>query len=435
MVLNYSKVFIDQIKPDSHDVGVIDSDFNWSGQTDVREDSIKYGTYNSIHYPLARNPKPVNSCENYFTANKDDWSDSPLLNPTLSDSKRYSYGRNGFVRYGKLDNYSGLVIKQILAGTDGDYNIYDDNISSSVNEECLDKYITGSTLMEETERVSNDVFVYQYNFVVFSRPKAFSYKNPIDTDVSIRLANYVFPLSSGTVTLSLEGENKTGLEVIPFYTGLGGFDAKWYNNEVFDYDQQVEVVWTVYDTAIPSNLLTIRYWFKTVKDLTGPRISNVSPADDSVDNAVSTCISFDIEDFELGVNINSLELYVNNVEVSHSDLTITLLDNENGYHVSYCTENDFLYGDVIPVSIYVEDSSEDKNNIFFVFSFTTKESDKPLFIDATPDEFLENVSITTDISVVVSDGGAGIDKENTSLTVDGVEQVDQQMLPIVYRQV
>lgn len=432
MSISYAKVFIDQIKPDPSYVSVIDEDKQWSSSTSIGDFEILEAEFNAVYFPLVQNPRPGFGSLNYLTEQGDDWSDSPTLNPSLPDKKRYSYGRRGTERYGSLDLYSGLVIKQTVAETDGDFNIYNVKTHNDISEYCLAKYIEGEVLIEETELPSNDIIVYQYNFVVFSRPKAFSYKNPVDTDVSIRLANYVFPLNSGTVTLSLGGENKSGLEVTPFYSGLGGFDATWYNNVLFDYDEQVDVVWTVYDTAIPPNLITIKYWFRTLKDLVGPRISNIYPLDDSTGVAVNTCISFDIEDFELGVNIDSLELYVNNIEIPHSSMTIEEIDR--GYSVSYCTTTDYLYGDVIAVSIYVEDSSPDKNSLFHVFSFTTKESDKPLFISGSPREFSDRVTMETDVGVIVSDGGAGIGDSDTYLEIDGVKQEEATKLPIIYRQ-
>jgi hypothetical protein len=188
----------------------------------------------------------------------------------------------------------------------------------------------------------------------------------------------------------------------------------------------------VYDTAVPPNQITIKYWFRTLKDLVGPRISNVYPVDNTVDVDVDTCISFDILDFEMGVNINSLELYINNVEIPQASMTIDELNK--GYSISYCTTTSYLYGDVIPVSVYVEDSSPDKNSLFHVFSFTTKESDKPLFIDSTPREFSDNVTIETDVGVVVSDGGSGINPDSTFIEIDGVKQEEATRLPIIYRQ-
>jgi hypothetical protein len=297
----------------------------------------------------------------------------------------------------------------------------------------LEKNIEGSILMEETEQVSEFTTVFQYNFVVYSTPKAFSYKNPINTNVSIRMANYVFPLNSGTVTLSLDGEEKEGLEVVPFYGGLGGFDTTWVNDSPFGYNEQVDVEWRVFDEDTPPNEIIVKYWFRTVKDLTGPRITDVSPADDSIDNDVDTCVSFTIRDFELGVNINSLELYVNNILISNNSLTISEILSGDGYEISFCPAENFLYGDIIPVSIYIEDSSEDKNSLFYVFSFTTKESSEPLLHDVTPNEFSSYNPTDTTVGVVISDGGSGLDEQTLSFTVDGEEESDLRKLPIIYR--
>jgi hypothetical protein len=430
---NFSVVHVTQYKPDSYTTGVRDDLFQWESSIVERTFDEVCGEYNAVSLTRIQNPRPIAGVDGFLTDDPDEWSDSPALAPTLSDNLRFAYGRDGHARYGKLDVYSGVVINQILAGKEGSYNIYEELNKSSIGINSIVKYIDGSVLMEETEQVSNQLYVYQYNFMVSAKPKPFSYKNPINTDVSIRLSNYIYVLNSGTVTLSLDGEDKD-LEVVPFHGGLEGFDATWYNDKSFDYDDQIQVEWNVYDTAVPPNKIIVKYWFRTVRDLTGPRIYNVDPVDDEVSVDVNTCISFDVKDFELGVNINSLEFYVNNILVPLTDMTITVLSSEDGYHVSYCPTTQFLYGDVIPVSIYVEDSSPDKNSLFYVFSFTTEVSSKPLLVENIPRAFDDDVSIETDISVVISDGGSGLEEESTALTIDGVEETEAQKEPIIYRQ-
>lgn len=430
---NSAVVRITQFLPDSYYRYVSMSDLSSVGSIVEQQTSgSNEGSMGFQLLPAIQNPKPVQGQEGIVTDNPEDWSDSPTLAPTLNDWKRYAYGR-GDSRYGRLDQYHGVIIEQKDFSREGDYSIEEYQTNMELLLTSLEKNITGEILIEDHERASGEVTVYQYDLVVYASPVPYSYKNPIDTDVSIRLSNYIYPLNSSTITLSLNGETKTGLTVTPFSGGLGGFDALWTNNQDFDYNETVWVEWRVYDTADPANEVVIKYWFRTVRDLTGPRLSSQSPQDDETDVSVDSCIQFTLRDYEHGVNINSLEFYVNNVLIQNSECTIAEISTSDGYSISYCPNKDFLYGDEIPVSIYVEDNSEDKNYSFFVYSFTTEYSDEPRLVGEDPTPCTGYHPINKNISVDIVDGGHGVDSTSIILGV-GDETVNPRKAPIIYRE-
>jgi hypothetical protein len=265
-------------------------------------------------------------------------------------------------------------------------------------------------------------------------PEPFSYRNPVDVDVSIRLSNYVNPLNSGTVTLYLEGEEKQNLTITPFYAGLGGFDALWTNNKEFDYDTQIDVEWRVFDEASPANEFVMRYWFKTVPDLTGPRISSMSPADNATGVSVDSCVQFVIRDYEETVNIDTLELYVNNQLAESPELVVTPVSTSDGYTVRYCPEKDFLYGDEVPVSVYVEDTSVSSNYLFHTYSFTTETSSAPRVVNTDPTACRKYKPTTQDVEVDIVDGGHGLDEDSVLFSVDDRVVPNPRKLPIIYRE-
>lgn len=391
------------------------------------------GYYTAVSLEDVQNPLPASErSSDYETEDSDTWSDSPINQPGLLDSKRYGYGRFG-TRYRNLDSFAGVVIHDRDFSNSIEYNYVEKDYSGEGSVRDYGLSSEGHLLMQDHESVSGDVTVEQYNFLVSAFPSPFSYKNSVDTDVSIKLSNYTYPLNSGTITLELDGEEKTPLEIVPFYTGLGGFTAKWYNDQEFDYNEQVDVVWRVYDEAPSPNEVVYSYWFRTVADHIGPRISNKSPAGGSTGVAIDSCISFDLRDFETGVNISTLECYVNNVYIDSSTMIIEELSSSDGYSVYFCPPGNFLYGDNIAVSIYVEDVADEPNYLFDSYIFTTEESKAPSVVRQEPVSCIEYVSVDSDVSVFVVDGGGGVDEGTIILGVDD-ETVDHRNRPIIYRE-
>lgn len=427
---DYATVSVRQYSPDSHEgnfrqkfmYGELDYYLRCSDLSAVIE-------YTQIHYLLAQHPATVR--EGLLTVDGEVWSDSPTNQPGLDDSLRYSYGRFG-TRYGRLDRYSGAVIRttDFSVTNDGYTSLIDFSGSGYIYRLAHDG--SGWVVLEKLSVPSNDVYLYTYNIFSSATPPMFSYKNAVNTDVSIRLSNFINIIDQESFTLTLDGVSKP-VAVVPFTGGLGGVDVTWSNDFEFNYNSQVNVVWTFTDDAVPANSFNIAYWFRTVKDYIGPRISNMSPDDDSVDVSVSKCIRFDIRDYEVGINLDTFELYVNNVHVVNESITFTELSTGDGYSVYYCPTEPFLYGDEVPVSVYVEDLSDESNYLFHVYSFSTKSSNAPRFIDSEPMACRKYKPITVDVEVDIVDGGHGLDGDSIVLHVDD-EAVVFRKLPIIYRE-
>jgi hypothetical protein len=272
---------------------------------------------------------------------------------------------------------------------------------------------------------------------LFAEPEPFSEKNPVATDVFIRLSNYAFPISSGTITLYLDDMPQEGVHVEEFFGGLGGFNVTWYNSAHFEYDAQVDVRWEFRDTDVPANRFEIRYPFYTVQDLSGPRVTDLVPADRATSVPIAGPIQFTIEDYENDVDLSSLNLYVNNVLIvdgENGSIETTRLTSDQGYTVVFTPEEPWLYGDLIPVAIFISDTSVNQNETFFAYSFTTVESTAPRLINITPAPCTVGVPTGTDISVDVIDGGHGLDPDSIVFTVEEIERGSTiQLIPIVHR--
>lgn len=419
--------------------------------------SSKSGQYIQIHLPAVSNPVARSSHFGWPTGNEEKWSDSPANKPYLLYRHRFGWGRDNREifpqpalnltslnlgepgqRWGTLQSVHGVLIYEELYpfSSQGRVSSF---LVKGVGRVLQKNFGVSSRLenIRHLETVSSDTTIEEFPFLLIATPEPHSIKNPVDTDVFIRLSNFTNPIASGTITLYLDDVVRPNLLVQEFFGGLGGFNVTWDNNSVFDYDARVDVRWEFSDTDVPANKLVIRYPFYTVKDLAGPRVSSLVPNDDSVGIPVSQTIQFDVEDFESGVNITSLKLYVNNLLVVDGltgDLETIPFENGKGYTVRYTTYTPWLHGDLIPVAIFIQDSSKNKNETLFTYSFTTEESISPRLINLKPAPCTVQVPVDSHVSLDVIDGGDGLDKNYIIFTLDELEHGGSVLLiPIVHR--
>ncbi|KKL70698.1 hypothetical protein LCGC14_2102340, partial [marine sediment metagenome] len=217
-----STIRIRQIIPDPHDGSIRDVSFSKDGDVNILTGGGSVArSFNQTHLPVITYPKAVVGQTGWPTENLEDWSDSPELDPLRDEDKRWSWGR-GVDRdtpgtYGRLSNYSGFLMYERLFSRTGDYFVINDQTINSGDIRNLPDPVIGSVKIYEPEQVDGDTTVLQRFLVSLASPVPFSFKNPVNTDVSIRLSNYAYILNSGTVTLSLEDEERT--------LALSGFEA------------------------------------------------------------------------------------------------------------------------------------------------------------------------------------------------------------------
>ena len=410
---------------------------------------------NATHLPPVTQPMVRQGLSEWETEDEEDWSDSPTNQPNLLYRNRFSWGRDerelfsyrGLTpldplaegaRLGSMDNSSGLLtyfrdfpisssvsLKLFKVSNLGRVKLLDFNVQNEFEH------------LYELGKITGEADLEQFPFLLVAAPEPFSIKNPIDSDVFIRLSNYTFPIASGTISLFLDDVQQFNLTLEEFFTGLGGFDVTWNNTFNFDYDAQVDVRWEFRDTDIPANRVVIAYPFYTVPDSAGPRVRNLIPADQATGFAVNGSIQFDLEDFESDVNIDSLVVYVNNVQMLSGDnatIQTFRLENQKGYTVRITPNEPWLYGDLIPVAIFVEDVAVSRNRTFFTYSFTTEESLAPRMINVRPLVCSIDIPVGTDVSVDVIDGGHGLDKDSLVFSIDEVERTGViQLIPVIHR--
>jgi len=225
----------------------------------------------------------------------------------------------------------------------------------------------------------------QFQFVEDAIPVFWSEKNSIGTDIWIRLRPYAFSLNQTSVVfkvkeISYEGDtgwidvsNQCVITTFDAGGGLLGLDILYNPVDDFHYGSIVYVSISVYDNAPIPNIILTDYWFRVVPDFKAPYITNESPnrEEESVD--VNSNISFDIIDVGAGVDIDTMELYINNKRI----YDITSSGISGGYHIEYLNIDGFYYGQTIELAIKAYDISDYTNVLYDTWRFYTSGSTGP----------------------------------------------------------
>lgn len=319
-------------------------------------------------------------------------------------------------------------------------------------------YVDGNPYDELFTNTTLDQFV----FVEDADPAFFSYKNPIETDIWIRLRPFAFNLDGITLKFYIRevwsvGDHiyDTGYYDVASYGSITSFDAGGemsgieflYNpSENFHHGGIVYVHIEVYDISAEPNFIYVDYWFRLVADYNTPYLVNLNPDREEDYVSTTTNLYFEIKDDGAGVNIDTLEVYLNSRIIYHSDYAITHpelnLDttiteiNLNYYTVSIDIPYDLYYDKMYTVKVIVDDISPSANTLRDSYRFYTRPSESPIFVNFDPRLCKRGMPRFTDVSFLVLADGNGVDRSTIRLQVHDRDVTNQTTnLPIIYRAV
>lgn len=285
--------------------------------------------------------------------------------------------------------------------------------------------------------------INQFIFVEDAVPKFWSEKNPVETNIWIRLRPFAFNLNNNTLRIWIREvtiHNDTGYYEVTDRLTLNNFDAGsnllgievLYNPDVnFEYGSLIFVRIEVYDRAYVPNFIYTEYWFKVTPDYKAPYLINLSPIEEEINVPVNTAIHFEIMDIGTGIDISSLECLLNSVRMDPDYLNITIVSK---YHikVDYFPAENLLFSKDYKVSVKVQDISPQENRMNASYTFYTADSSAVAIIEPSPGVCKSGMKKFQDISVKVLADGNGVDASSIRMQVFD-KDINPRILPIVYR--
>jgi len=286
----------------------------------------------------------------------------------------------------------------------------------------------------------DDVNIDQFKFIEDAIPAFWSEKNSINTNIWIHLLKFAFDLNKDTLIFRIREVSYSGdtgyIDVtsscVTTFNPIDGSVQVTYNppND-FHHNAIVYISIEIYDNAPVPNIILTDYWFKVIADYRAPYIINENPAREEEDVTTNTNISFDLLDAGTGVDINTLEFYVNN-RAKHSDVSAIT----GGYHVSYNPGEDFYYGETVEITVKVKDVSNYQNMLYDMWRFYIVGSTGP-WIDRgsfNPKACAKGIyRKRTGISFnIYGIDDTGVDRESILVTIGGKER-NVRIIPIIYR--
>ena len=283
----------------------------------------------------------------------------------------------------------------------------------------------------------------QFIFVEDAVPKFWSEKNPIITNIWIRLRPFVFSLDNNTLRMWVKEVSYMGdtgyyevtdqLTLTNFDAGGGalGIEVLYDPIEDFHHAAVIFVRIEVYDIAPIPNFVSVDYFFNVIPDFKSPYLTNLSPGREEDYVGINTEVSFEIRDAGAGVDLETLQCFINSIKIDDSDLFIEEYDRWY-CKVTYTPSKDLYYGKTYRMTVKVSDSSDNENKLNDAWSFYTVDSDGVVFVDFDPIRCKRGVSRFSDVSVIALADGGGIDKDSIKLQVWD-KDVDISKVPVVYR--
>ena len=283
----------------------------------------------------------------------------------------------------------------------------------------------------------------QFRFVEDAIPAFWSEKNPVSTNIWIRLRPFAYSLNQSSLVFKVKEisyAGDTGWQDVTSSCAISTFDAGGgllgldilYNPPIdFHHNAIVYVDILVYDNAPTPNIIVTDYWFKIIPDYKAPYIDNEIPSRGEENVVINTDISFDVFDAGVGVDIDTLEFYVNNRQK-----TPVITEISGGYHVYYNPPDDFYYGQTVEITVKVKDASDYENTLRDMWRFYIEGSTGPwIDIDSFyPANCRRGIPRkVSEISFnVYGINDTGVDESSIIVHIGGKER-DVTITPIIYR--
>lgn len=287
------------------------------------------------------------------------------------------------------------------------------------------------------------VNIDQFVFVEDAVPAYWSSKNPVDTNIWIRLRPYAFSLDNSTLRMWVREvsynrdtgyyEVTSNISLTNFDAGSGllGIEVTYDPQQDFLYGSMIFVRIEVYDVAYIPNFIYTEYWFNVIPDYKAPYLINLSPSREETNVSVDTNIYFEIKDAGAGIDLSTLECFLNSRRMLPEHLNIEIVSN-NHFKITYTPPEHLYFDKDYKVTVKVQDTSLNENKLNDSYMFYTTLSNGVLIIDPSPGICKAGMNRFEDVSAKVLAYGNGVDLDSVRLQVFN-KDVNPKIVPIVYR--
>jgi hypothetical protein len=315
-----------------------------------------------------------------------------------------------------------------------------------------------------TPNLTTNVRLDQFIFVEDAVPSFWSEKNPRETDIWIRMRPFAFSLNGDTLKFFVRevwtvddkhydtgyydvierygwppNNNRVTLQYFDAGGGTLGIEFTYDNPDIYHHNALVYVHIEVFDTAAEPNYIYTDYWFRIIPDFNSPYLEAENPDREEDQVALDTKLYFEIKDAGEGVDIDTLEVFLNSRIVYHAGMdynpdTVIEQVSLNHYKVEIDLPYALQYGKAYSVGVIVNDISENKNLLRDSYRFYTRHSEAPWFTAFDPKLCKRGMPRFRDVSFMVLGAGEGVDEQTVRIQVHEKDVTKQSKItPVIYR--
>jgi hypothetical protein len=281
---------------------------------------------------------------------------------------------------------------------------------------------------------------------------------PVNTGISFDIVDAIGGIDLSTITLTVSGSLtyqtggytliSSGVEQVPYVSLTGDKNRysieyappiTWGSNEtvlvnVYGYDITQEFLCPghtrnyfnyLYEFFI-NNTNDLSATITVVADTDSPYLRNQIPTPFTTYADSGSNISFDIVDDTTGIDVESLDIYINNIKVVSGGVSqlsageISITNYGNYYTFIYGNPSSFTYNSRMIIRVVVDDNyTPAPNHTDYTYYFDVVQSSTLEIENFTPTVGVTRDLESVDISVYIHDGIYDVDQINLYLSING----------------
>jgi len=245
---------------------------------------------------------------------------------------------------------------------------------------------------------------YSWSFTIDTAAPTASNPNPANgaytadstPTITLQLTDALSGIDSSTISMTVEGSGVTH--------SWNGTHVSYTPGSAFANGQVIDVTVDVDDNA--GNSMTTYSWSFTI-DTAAPVASNPRPTNGAYTADSTPTITLQLTDALSGIDTSTISMTVEGSGVAHS---------WNGTHVSYTPGSAFANGQVIDVTVDVDDNAGNSMTTYS-WSFTI-DTAAPVASNPRPTNGGYTADSTPTITLQLTDALSGIDSSTIQMTVE-----------------